>query len=107
VNAGSVHRVINTQADGSEFIALPTYAPSGLFELPLNGRQFFQLNPLQRLAYFSVPIASLLSVLTCWAIHKPMQLSWLAAIFGGFDSARVWHFWLMWIFVLFVIPYRT
>jgi thiosulfate reductase cytochrome b subunit len=34
-----------------------------------------------------------------------MQLSFLAAIFGGFDSARVWHFWLMWIFVL--LPYRT
>ena len=34
-----------------------------------------------------------------------MQFSWLAAIFGGFESARVWHFWLMWIFVLFVIPH--
>jgi thiosulfate reductase cytochrome b subunit len=68
-------------------------------------RQSTKYNPLQRLAYFSVPIAGLLSVLTGWAIHKPMQLSWLAAIFGGFDNARVWHFWLMWIFVLFVIPH--
>jgi thiosulfate reductase cytochrome b subunit len=68
-------------------------------------RQSTKYNPLQRLAYFSVPIAGLLSVLTGWAIHKPMQLSWLAAIFGGFDSARVWHFWLMWIFVLFLIPH--
>ena len=68
-------------------------------------RQSTKYNPLQRLAYFSVSIACLLAVLTGWAIHKPIQVSWLAAIFGGFDSARVWHFWLMWIFVLFVIPH--
>jgi thiosulfate reductase cytochrome b subunit len=68
-------------------------------------RQSTKYNPLQRLAYFSIPIAGLLSVLTGWAIHKPMQFSRLAAVFGGFESARVWHFWLMWIFVLFVIPH--
>jgi thiosulfate reductase cytochrome b subunit len=62
-------------------------------------------NPLQRLAYFSVPVAGLLSVLTGWAIHKPMQLYWLTAIFGGYDKARIWHFWLMWIFILFVVPH--
>ncbi len=54
-------------------------------------------NALQRAAYFSVPVASCLSVATGWAIHKPMQLHWLAAIFGGYNSARVWHFWLLWI----------
>ena len=62
-------------------------------------------NALQRLAYFSVPVAGLLSVLTGWAIHKPMQLYWLTAIFGGYDKARVWHFWLMWVFLLFVVPH--
>jgi thiosulfate reductase cytochrome b subunit len=62
-------------------------------------------NALQRMAYFSVPVAGLLSVLTGWAIHKPMQLHWLAAIFGGYDNARVWHFWLMWLFFLFVVPH--
>ena len=62
-------------------------------------------NALQRLAYFCVLIAGLLSVLTGWAIHKPMQLYWLAAMFGGYDKARVWHFWLMWFFVLFVVPH--
>jgi thiosulfate reductase cytochrome b subunit len=62
-------------------------------------------NALQRVAYFSVPVAGLLSVLTGWAIHKPMQLHWLAAIFGGYDKARIWHFWLMWFLVLFVVPH--
>jgi thiosulfate reductase cytochrome b subunit len=62
-------------------------------------------NALQRAAYFSVPITGFLSVATGWAIHKPMQLHWLAAPFGGFDVARVWHFWLMWIFLFFLVPH--
>ena len=62
-------------------------------------------NPLQRLAYFSVGVAGFLAVATGWAIHKPAQLSWLTAIFGGFDSARVWHFWLMVFFMAFVFPH--
>ena len=62
-------------------------------------------NPLQRLAYFSVAVAGFLAVATGWAIHKPAQLSWLTAIFGGFDNARVWHFWLMVFFIVFVIPH--
>ncbi|MBV9849446.1 MAG: cytochrome b/b6 domain-containing protein [Armatimonadetes bacterium] len=62
-------------------------------------------NALQKMAYGSMPIAGLLSVLTGWAIHKPAQLWWLAALFGGYDYARVWHFWLLWVFVAFVIPH--
>jgi thiosulfate reductase cytochrome b subunit len=62
-------------------------------------------NALQRAAYFSIPVAGCLSVATGWAIHKPMQLHWLAAIFGGYNAARVWHFWLMWIYILFLVPH--
>ena len=62
-------------------------------------------NALQRTAYFVVPVAGILSIATGWAIHKPMQLHWLAALFGGFDKARVWHFWLMGVFMLFVVPH--
>jgi thiosulfate reductase cytochrome b subunit len=62
-------------------------------------------NALQRAAYFSVPVAGFLSVATGWAIHKPMQLHWLASLFGGFDAARVWHFWLMWFFFFFIVPH--
>jgi len=62
-------------------------------------------NALQRTAYFSIAVAGFLSVATGWAIHKPMQLHWLAALFGGFDKARVWHFWLMWLFIFFVVPH--
>jgi thiosulfate reductase cytochrome b subunit len=62
-------------------------------------------NPLQRTAYFSVSATAFLSIATGWAIHKPMQLHWLAALFGGFDTARVWHFWLMWLYFFFVVPH--
>ena len=62
-------------------------------------------NALQRLAYFSVPVAGFFSVATGWAIHKPMQLYWLATAFGGYNAARVWHFWLMWVFIFFVVPH--
>jgi len=62
-------------------------------------------NALQRAAYFSMPVAGFLSLTSGWAIHKPMQLHWLAALFGGFDAARVWHFWLMWLYIFFVVPH--
>ena len=62
-------------------------------------------NALQRAAYFSIPLAGCLSIATGWAIHKPMQLHSLAAILGGFDAARVWHFWLMCLFILFAVPH--
>jgi len=62
-------------------------------------------NALQRTAYLSVPVAGFLSVDTGWAIHKPMQFHWLAALFGGYNAARVWHFWLMWLYILFVVPH--
>ena len=64
-------------------------------------------NALQRAAYFSIPVTGFLSVATGWATHKPMQLHWLAGLFGGFNAARVWHFWLMWVFLFFLVPHLT
>jgi thiosulfate reductase cytochrome b subunit len=71
----------------------------------LHPRFTTKYNALQRLAYFSMPVAACLSIATGWSVHKPMQLYWLAAIFGGYDAARMWHFWLMWLFILFVVPH--
>jgi len=71
----------------------------------LSPRSDGRYDALQRNAYFAVPVAGLVSVLTGWSIHKPMQLSWLAAMFGGYDKARVWHFWLMWVYAGFVVPH--
>lgn len=58
-------------------------------------------NALQKLAYTFIVILGILSVLTGWAIYKPVQLSWLTAMFGGFQAARYWHFWAVWLFVGF------
>ena len=42
-----------------------------------------------------------LSVLTGFAVYKPVELCWLTALFGGYELARYWHFWAVWIFVAF------
>jgi thiosulfate reductase cytochrome b subunit len=62
-------------------------------------------NALQKAAYASVLVAGVLVTLSGWAIHKPAQLYWLAAAFGGYNAARVWHFYLMCFFILFVVPH--
>jgi cytochrome b subunit of formate dehydrogenase len=62
-------------------------------------------NALQRASYFAVPIAACLSIATGWAIHKPMQFHGLAAFFGGYNAARVWHFWPIWFYIFLVVPH--
>jgi Ni/Fe-hydrogenase b-type cytochrome subunit len=60
-------------------------------------------NPLQKLAYTSALILGFLSVLTGFAIWKPVQFSWLAWLMGGFHLARIWHFLVMCALLLFVL----
>ncbi len=62
-------------------------------------------NPLQKLAYSSIYALGALAVLTGLSIYKPTQLGWLTALFGGFQAARYWHFWTVWIFVAFTITH--
>jgi thiosulfate reductase cytochrome b subunit len=60
-------------------------------------------NPLQKLAYTFILVVGALAVLSGFAIYKPTQLSWLTTVFGGFQAARYWHFWTVWIFTGFLI----
>ncbi|NIR46258.1 MAG: thiosulfate reductase [Gemmatimonadetes bacterium] len=60
-------------------------------------------NALQKGAYTGAVLLGVLSVLTGLAIYKPVQLAWLTAAFGGFQAARYWHFWAVWLFVAFTI----
>jgi thiosulfate reductase cytochrome b subunit len=60
-------------------------------------------NPLQKLAYTSIVVFGGLAVLTGVAIYKPLQFSWLTTLSGGYQAARYWHFWMVWIFVGFTI----
>jgi thiosulfate reductase cytochrome b subunit len=49
-------------------------------------------NAVQKLFYLGVIVAGIVIVLSGLAIWKPVQLWWLAALFGGFDVARYVHF---------------
>lgn len=60
-------------------------------------------NALQKVAYTQIVLLGILSVLTGLAMWKPVQLAWLTAAFGGFQAARYWHFWAVWLFVSFTI----
>jgi thiosulfate reductase cytochrome b subunit len=52
-------------------------------------------NGAQRFAYTGVVVMGLGSLITGLAIYKPMQLSGLAGLLGGYTAARFEHFWLM------------
>ena len=60
-------------------------------------------NALQKGAYTAIVLLGVVSVLSGFAIYKPVQLAWLTALFGGYELARYWHFWAVWIFVAFTL----
>ena len=62
-------------------------------------------NALQRGAYFSMPLLGILAIASGWAMHKPVQLSWLERLFVSYNGARLVHFWVMVAFAAFVIPH--
>lgn len=53
-----------------------------------------KFNGAQRIAYSSMILMGLGSLLTGLAIYKPTQFAWLAGLFGGYPLARFIHFWL-------------
>jgi thiosulfate reductase cytochrome b subunit len=50
-----------------------------------------------------VLILAVISILSGFALAKPVQLSWLTALFGGYEWARYWHFVAVWTFTAFII----
>ena len=52
-------------------------------------------NAMQRATYFAMPIVGAIAVITGVAIWKPVQLSWITALLGGYVWARYWHFLAM------------
>lgn len=60
-------------------------------------------NALQKGAYTFIVVLGALATLTGFAIYQPVQLAWLTALFGGYELARYWHFWTVWIFVAFTL----
>jgi thiosulfate reductase cytochrome b subunit len=62
-----------------------------------------KFNGAQQIAYTAVIVMGLGSLLTGLAIYKPVQFSWLTALFGGYPGARFLHFWLTVGYVLFFV----
>src|SRR5579862_923761 len=52
-------------------------------------------NAVQRLLYLGVILAGIVIVLSGLSIWKPVQLKWLTALFGGYNTARYVHFFAM------------
>ena len=49
----------------------------------------------RKLLYLGVIVAGVVIVLSGLAMWKPVQLWWLAALFGGYEAARYVHFFAM------------
>jgi|HubBroStandDraft_3_1064219.scaffolds.fasta_scaffold65381_2 thiosulfate reductase cytochrome b subunit len=60
-------------------------------------------NALQKLAYSSIVVLGAVSALSGFAIYKPTELAWLTALFGGYELARYWHFWAVFLFLAFTV----
>jgi thiosulfate reductase cytochrome b subunit len=66
-----------------------------------------EYNHVQRAAYWGVLFAVLMMFATGLAIWKPVQLSWLTWLCGGYPTARVLHFIFMSGICLFIIVHVT
>jgi thiosulfate reductase cytochrome b subunit len=60
-------------------------------------------NAAQRIAYTGVIVLGFLIIITGLAIYKPAQLYWLSYILGGYEWARIEHFTITILFVLFFL----
>ena len=62
-----------------------------------------KFNGAQQIAYTGVILMGLGSLLTGLAIYKPVQFGWLTFLFGGYQMARFFHFWITVGYVAFFI----
>ncbi|HZH64414.1 MAG TPA: cytochrome b/b6 domain-containing protein [Flavisolibacter sp.] len=65
--------------------------------------KFLKYNAAQRIAYTSVIVMGIGSLITGLAIYKPVQFGWAAWLCGGYKAARLEHFILTIGYVLFFI----
>lgn len=74
--------------------SIRTLGPTILHELgirkerPLAGK----FNAAQQFAYSSIIGVIAIETLTGFILYKPVQLSWLTSLFGGYEFARIIHF---------------
>lgn len=51
-------------------------------------------NSAQKIAYTAIVLMGCGSLLTGIAIYRPTQIAWLTSLLGGYQTARLLHFWL-------------
>lgn len=64
-------------------------------------------NAAQQISYSAIIVMGAGSVLTGFAIYKPVQLAWLTALCGGYTFARILHFSLTIGYILFFLVHVT
>lgn len=62
-----------------------------------------KFNGAQQFAYTGVILMGAGMLLTGVAIYKPVQASWFTQLLGGYPTARLIHFWITALFVLFFL----
>ncbi len=67
------------------------------------GHRLGEYNAVQRVFYWGVLAAILVTILSGLSIWKPVQLQWLTSLFGGYEFARVVHFFGMAAIVGFLV----
>jgi thiosulfate reductase cytochrome b subunit len=60
-------------------------------------------NAAQQMVYAAIIIMGIGSLLTGWAIYKPVQVNWLTWLMGGYETARLIHFSLTIGYMLFFL----
>ena len=69
----------------------------------LSHEDLSKYNYVQKLLYAGIIVVGVVIVLSGLSIWKPVQLQWLTALFGGYDTARYVHFFCMSAIVAFLI----
>jgi len=64
-------------------------------------------NAVQKTLYIGIILVGILQVISGVAIWKPVQFSWLIALFSNFQDARLVHFIGMSLIVLFLLVHVT
>ena len=90
----------------SSFLPVTPKSVWSEFKNALHGRISHEIgvyNAVQRAAYIGVICVAVVLILSGLSIWKPVQFQELAALMGGYEGARLVHFFAMALVVLFVL----
>ena len=101
IATGEWKKIVFRPSDVRPAIAMQLYYLRLRKEHPPQGKH----NGLQKAAYTFIVLLGGASLATGFSIWKPVELWWLTALFGGYQTARWLHFWAVWLFVGFLLAH--